>query len=174
MSAVLREMCVRPDCRLDQAIERLDRAGYGSLFITDASGKMLGLLTDGDLRKAVLARTKLSAPISKVMNREFLFGTAEEPRQKWVHYLKQIKRRQLPILKKDRTLVDVILLDELSYGEDDTQVVLMAGGLGSRLKSLTEHTPKPMVRLGGEKPILETVIEGLVAHNLTNFLISVN
>lgn len=167
------ELCVFGDCSLLEAIKRLDDGGYGVLFVLDKGDKMIGILTDGDVRKAILNGIELSSPLSHVMNQHFAFGTPDQTREAHINYLRKIQRRHLPILDKQGRLADVLILAEVEFQRDETPVVIMAGGLGSRLAPLTDHCPKPMFRVG-DKPILEHILNNFIQHGFYRFFISVN
>ena len=136
------------------AIKKLDENGNGVLPIIDKEGFFVGLITDGDIRKAILNKTLDLKHIINEYPHTLLDSTTPSER---IIFLKQIKRRHLPIVDKDNYLIDVFTLDELDFKVMPNPVVIMAGGLGSRLGELTKNTPKPMLKVGGI-PLLETVL----------------
>ena len=152
------------------AIKKLDENGNGVLPIIDKEGFFVGLITDGDIRKAILNKTLDLKHIINEYPHTLLDSTTPSER---IIFLKQIKRRHLPIVDKDNYLIDVFTLDELDFKVMPNPVVIMAGGLGSRLGELTKNTPKPMLKVGST-PLLETILMSFVECGFYNFYISVN
>ena len=140
----------------------------------DADGYLRGTLTDGDVRRGLLKGFALETPVLEVMNRaptvalqgEDLHSRLPELRDKQIH--------RIPIVDRDGKVVGLQLFEKLSQPQQrDNWVVLMAGGLGSRLRPLTDDCPKPMLRVG-EKPILETILLSFIEQGFRKFYISVN
>lgn len=156
-----------------KALKYMDDGGYGVAFITNEHDVLLGVLTDGDVRKALLKGVSLDTPVYEVMNTNYISMSIDEPKELGEMLLRKLKRRHLPVLDSNYRLVDVILLDEKEFKLIDNPVVLMAGGLGTRLHPLTEDCPKPLLKVG-EKPILESIIEKFKSQGFINFYISVN
>ena len=152
------------------AIKKLDANGDGVLPIIDKEGFFIGLITDGDIRKAILNKTLDLKHIINKYPHTLLDSTTSSER---IIFLKRIKRRHLPIVDKDNYLIDVFTLDELDFKVMPNPVVIMAGGLGSRLGELTKNTPKPMLKVGGV-PLLETILMSFMECGFFNFYISVN
>ena len=152
------------------AIKKLDENGNGVLPIIDKEGFFVGLITDGDIRKAILNKTLDLEHIINKYPHTLLDTTTSSER---IIFLKQSKRRHLPIVDKDNYLIDVFTLDELDFKVMPNPVVIMAGGLGSRLGELTKNTPKPMLKVGGV-PLLETILISFMECGFSNFYISVN
>lgn len=165
--------CASEKSTLFEAMSQMDRDGVGALFILDENETMVGMLTDGDVRRAILRNVSLSEPISNAMNSSFVYGQEGQTKASLINLMKKIQKRHLPILNKDKKIIDIMLLDNLDFKRNDTQIVLMVGGLGSRLGSLTKKCPKPMLEVG-EKPILETIITAFSRHGFYNFTLSVN
>jgi len=151
-------------------IKELDAFGCGFLAIVDADQKLTGILTDGDIRRAVLNN---STDIHEIINKNPTCYSSNASKRDAIKYLKSIHRKQLPLVDEDNRLVEVLILDEIQFATYPNKVVIMAGGLGSRLGELTEKTPKPML-LVGKKPMLEHLIDGFVEHGFHNFILCVN
>ena len=155
---------------LEEALRLLDENGNGVLPVVDRNNKFIGIITDGDIRRAFLNK---NLSLNTVINRNpfTIRDTASKIRK--IQFLKKIHRRHLPILNEKGELVDVFLLDEIDFNIKDNSVVIMAGGLGSRLGELTKNIPKPMLKVG-EKPILEIILESFIDKGFNDFYISVN
>lgn len=168
----MKERCLILDdsTELYEAIKKLDDNGDGVLPIIDKKGFFVGLITDGDIRKAILNKT---FDLKHIINKHpYTLLDTTTPSER-ILYLKRVKRRHLPIIDKDRYLIDIFTLDDVDFKVMPNSVVLMAGGLGSRLGKLTKDTPKPMVNIGS-RPLLETILMSFVECGFYNFYISVN
>ena len=116
----------------------------------------------------------LDTPIQKVMNESPVYEESE----KSLFYYKELMRKrnlkQLPIVNREKQIQDILFVDELAnVSQKENTVILMAGGLGTRLRPLTDNFPKPMLKVG-DKPILETIIDSFKDFGFTNFILSVN
>lgn len=152
------------------AIRTLDENGNGFLAIIDDSLKLVGILTDGDIRRAVLNNKN---NLMDIINKEPLTMKKGIPKKLIFLKLKEIHRKHMPIVDDNGVLVDVVILDEIEFNSKSNIVVIMAGGLGSRLGELTKKTPKPMLHVG-RKPMLHNLIDNFMEHGFTKFYISVN
>lgn len=155
---------------LNDAIILLDENGHGFLPIVDGAKKLLGIITDGDLRRALL-NNKLS--LSDIINTTPLTASDKTPIIEIKHQLKQLKRRHMPVVNENGMLVHVVVLDEFEAEQKENWVVIMAGGIGSRLGELTRNTPKPMLPVNG-KPILENIIVDFKKQGFYRFILCVN
>ena len=152
------------------AIKKLDENGDGLLPIINDKGYFVGLVTDGDVRRAVLNRT---LDLEHIINKHPYKLTTESTTDERAAYLKKVKRRHLPIVNKDNRLIEIFTLDSMAFRIMPNPVVIMAGGLGSRFGELTKNIPKPMLHVGG-KPLLETILISFIELGFHKFYISVN
>ena len=168
----MKEQCLVLDksSKFYDAIKKLDENGNGVLPIIDNKGCFLGLVTDGDIRRAVLNK---HLDLEHIINKNPYKLTTESTYHERVKYLKQVKRRHLPIVDKDNILIEIFTLDSASIKLMPHSVVIMAGGLGKRLGELTKSTPKPMLQVG-RKPLLETILISFIESGFYKFYISVN
>lgn len=152
------------------AIRLLDLNGNGVLPVVDEDERLLGLITDGDVRKAILNnRLDLEHIINKNPHKLHI----DTSKNQIVNYLKKIHRRHIPLVDDDNKFIKVFTLDEMEFNLKSNWVVIMAGGLGKRLGELTKETPKPMLKVGA-KPMIEHIIDMFVSHGFTKFMLSVN
>jgi len=165
---------VPPDAPLREAIARIDKAGFQLALVTDGQGRLAGTLSDGDVRRAILRGCDLATPTSTVMNPHPTTAMAGATKEELLALMRRKVLRQLPLLDAAGRIVDLATLDELAgVAERTNWVVLMAGGLGTRLQPLTKDTPKPMLPVSG-KPILENILESFVEQGFRRFFLSVN
>ena len=157
-----------------EVIQLIDSSGIQIAIIVDSSGCLLGTVTDGDIRRGILKEIKLDQPVSLVMNPKPTTATDQSTRSENHQVMAAKKLRHLPILDKGNKVVRLQLSEDF-YGSPklDNWVVLMAGGLGSRLAPLTDYHPKPMLKVG-DRPILETILLKFVETGFWKFYISVH
>lgn len=163
----LKKLSVRSDASLHLAMEQLNLCEMGILLLLDAKSRFLATVTDGDIRRAILAGSGLDSPITNALcNRDgtlrhSITADATASRAEQLAIMRDAGIRHLPLLDGERKVVDLALSDDLgSMPALPVQAVIMAGGFGTRLRPLTDDTPKPMLQIGG-RPLLERTIEGL-------------
>jgi dTDP-glucose pyrophosphorylase len=169
-----RNVLVPADATLGEAIARIDASAHQIALIVDAHDRLLGVMTDGDVRRAILRSVPMSSPVDKVMNPTPLTAPLGTSNKQLLALMRRHVVHQMPIVNESNQVVDLALIDDLiGATEKPNWVVLMAGGLGTRLRPLTDQTPKPMLALRG-KPILENILENLVGEGFRRFFLSVN
>ncbi len=164
---------VSEDTPLIETLRRIDQ-GNLQLAIVERNGIIVGTVTDGDVRRALLNGIGLEASVDLVMNRSPITAPAGISKEAALSLMRRHSIHQLPVVDSEGRVVEVKLIDDVALAQQsDHWVVLMAGGLGSRLKPLTDDIPKPLIRVG-DKPILETVLSGFAKAGFGRFFISVN
>lgn len=170
----IRNALLSPTGSIQNGIACIEASPHKIILVADTEGKLLGTATDGDIRRGILRGVNLSAPIADVMNRHPLSARFGAPRDKYVSLMRKHKVRHLPLLDERDILVGIeTLIGTESHDLKDHWVVLMAGGIGSRLVPLTNNLPKPLLKVGN-KPVLETIVERFVGHGFHKLFISVN
>lgn len=156
------------------AISVLDNSNYQIVLVVDNSNRLLGTITDGDIRRAILRGVDLNSPLLLVMNQHPIVVKPNEPREQILRLMKENHLRQIPVVDEHGIILDLdYVYDIVNDYKKDNVAVLMAGGLGKRLTPLTNDCPKPMLKIGG-KPILETILENLIKFDINHFFFSVN
>ena len=157
----LARVLLRESATLRQALEAMTASGKQIALVVDGGERLLGLATDGDLRKAILRGVRLEAAIGEAMNPRPSIAAAGIGTADAMALMRRRGIRHLPVLDAERRVVDLLRLEDLVAPPPlPTRAVLMAGGQGRRLRPLTDVTPKPLLRVGG-KPLLEIMIERL-------------
>jgi len=167
-----RTVAVPPNTPLEAAIATLDEGGQRIVLVTDEDDRLLGTVTDGDVRRALLRHQPMDAPISAVMCTTPQVAELHWTRDKTLSVMESTKLLQLPVVDPQRRVVGLETLhDMLDRKRHDNPVFLMAGGFGKRLYPLTQDCPKPMLKVG-DKPILELILQGFVDAGFNRFFIS--
>lgn len=165
-----RTLILKDSSTTKEALELLQQNGNGFLAVVDEEMYLLGVITDGDIRVALLeGNTELSNLINKSPT-TMLYTT---PKEEVVKCLKLIRRDNMPLVDHENRLVDVISLKTYEYNLQPNPVVIMAGGLGTRLGEITAKLPKPMLKIG-RKPILENSVLQFRSYGFVNIYLSVN
>jgi len=170
----LKDILITPEISVLQAIEAIDSGALQILLVVDHAGKLLGSVTDGDIRRAILQGFDLNGLVSEVMNPSPISVIKGAPRDVVLFLMQSKSIHCIPIVDEEGLIVGLETESRLLWqGVKDTWVVLMAGGLGMRLRPLTEHTPKPLLPVNG-KPILEGILDRFLEQGFRKFFISVN
>lgn len=169
-----KDILISPEAPILKAIELIDASGLQIALVVDENGTLLGTVTDGDVRRALLKGKSLELPVSEIMFREPTVASGQESREAIIALMKERHLRQIPLVDDERRVVGLDRWEDLiDIPTRENAVVLMAGGLGTRLGALTRDCPKPMLRVG-DKPVLETILDSCKEYGFRNFFISVN
>lgn len=172
--SLLQQCLIGPETTIRVLIERFNARAEQIGIVVDAQRRLLGTVTDGDVRRGILRGVTTEQPVRDIMNPAPRTLTIDQPRDDLVAFMRRQRIRHLPVVDFAGRPVDLIVLDKLlGPAPQPFPVVIMAGGEGRRLRPLTEHTPKPMLDVGGQ-PILETIIRRCAASGFNQFYISVN
>ena len=166
---------ISQDKSLLQALSQLNSIGRGPLvlFVVDDNNRMVGTLTDGDSRRALIAGASVHDSTAQIMHRNFNYMKAED-----LGNVQEIKRQRdmlmklVPVLDEDMHIIDVINLHQYKT-RLPIDAVLMAGGKGERLRPLTEKTPKPLLPVG-DKAIIDHNIDRLISYGIQHISVTVN
>lgn len=169
-----RDLCVAPKTPLEGVIRQITRTAKQIALVVAPDNTLMGTITDGDIRRGLLRGLSLKAAAGEVMKKNPIVAGPDVRRDMLVRYMREGRVKQLPIVDDAGRLVGLELLDDiLSAPRADNWVVVMAGGLGTRLRPITQDIPKPLVPVGG-RPVLETIIEQLAAQGFTQIFLAVN
>ena len=159
---------------LEEAALCLSKNSLQIVLIVDNARKLLGTVTDGDIRRALLAGYSMQSPLREIMEKEPTYVRVGHSRRRALQILQDKNLLHLPVLDQGGLVVGLETIQDLLFEEKkNNRVLLMAGGFGKRLYPLTKDTPKPLLPVGG-KPILETIVEQLVEEGFHHFLFSVH
>jgi dTDP-glucose pyrophosphorylase len=165
---------ISTDTTLREAIQTIDAGALQIALVVDAEQRLLGTLTDGDVRRALLKGISLDESVQGIMNTRPTVAKMDEDMGRVLADMQRKQLHRIPVVDEQGRVVGVELLEEfIRSRERENWVVLMAGGLGNRLRPLTDECPKPMLKVGN-KPLLETIIENFTEQGFRKFYISVN
>ncbi len=175
MDAVtLKSLTIGPEVTVREAISAIDRSRRQIALVIDTDGRLLATVTDGDVRRGILRGVDLEGPVTQVMHRTPTVVREGGDDREVRRLIREYKLQHVPVLDADGRLIDLATVEEVfGVAPQDTRVVLMAGGLGKRLRPLTETVPKPMLPVGG-KPLLEQIIGVFADQGFHRISISVN
>ena len=162
------------DFSIEEAIKVLDKGALRSVFILDSDSKLLGIVTDGDVRRALLQHVPLSDNVEVIMNSSPIVAHVNESKEVVASMMRDHDHLTIPLVDDDMRMMGIETLQNmLNKPNFENTVVLMAGGMGSRLRPLTNDCPKPLLKVGG-KPLLEIIIDKFIEGGFSNFIISIN
>lgn len=172
MTADWKKSIIQDNAKMIDALRVIDQAEMQVALVVDENNKLLGVITDGDIRRAILKAQDFNTPVIDIMNKTPTTGTPDMTRQQMLGLMRMKTIHQLPILDNIGRLIGMEMLDQLwQQTKHENQVILMAGGLGTRLKERTKDCPKPLLKIGN-KPILETILDSFIEYGFYRFTIS--
>lgn len=168
------QVLIGPATTLRDALAVIDRSGSQIALVVDAHRRLLGTLSDGDVRRALLKGLALADPVSAAMHGTPSFAREEEDRNSILAAMRRRGIHQMPIVDAERRVVGLeIYVDYFDTPRRANWVVIMAGGLGSRLGELTREVPKPMLPVGS-RPLLETIVRHIAEQGFERIYLAVN
>lgn len=143
------------------------------LFVVDDNNVMIGTLTDGDSRRALISGARVSDPIHSVIMRDFKYlQQGKDYDVKHLRQQKEMKMRLIPVLDSQKHIIEIINLEKFKT-KLPIDAVIMAGGKGERLRPLTEKTPKPLLKVG-EKCIIDYNVDNLIFCGVDHISVTIN
>ena len=169
-----KKLTTRVTASIREAIAKLDVATAKIVMVLEEGGRLVGTITDGDVRRGLLRGCTLDDAVSTVMNKKPITAGFGEEREALGLLMRSKQVSQIPLVDRSGRVMGLETVDDLTRTErQETPIVLMAGGEGRRLLPLTAKVPKPLLPVG-EKPLLETILETFVSHGFHRFFLSVN
>ncbi|MBW7572349.1 nucleotidyltransferase family protein [Caproiciproducens faecalis] len=169
-----KKILILPDTKIQEAIEIIDLNSLQIAVVTDRDGKLLGTVTDGDIRRGILKGVPLSNPVEDIMNAHPVTIPEMKDKTSILNILKINQLRHLPVVDGKGRVIGIEWVDDLiTLSKYENWVVIMAGGLGKRLSPLTDDCPKPMLKIA-DKPVLETILNQFIKQGFHQFCFSVN
>lgn len=166
---------INQDKTLIEALKQINDLVTGPLvlFAIDSENRMVGTITDGDVRRSLINGAQLTDAISSVMNCHFNYvSDGEDDIVRSLHRQRELKMKLVPILDADKRINNIVNLEDC-ITKLPIDAVLMAGGKGERLRPLTEKTPKPLIKVG-DKCIIDYNIDRLIKYGVEHINVTVN
>ena len=158
---------------IELAIKTLNYSSLKIVLVTDATGALIGTISDGDIRRGLLKGLDISSPIESIVHHDALVVPPNLNRDVVLQLMTANKIQQIPIVNEQMHVVGLHLWDEVSkHPVRSNLMVIMAGGKGTRLHPQTENCPKPMLLIGG-KPILEHIIDRGKVEGFSHFVLAI-
>ncbi len=162
------------NANIRQAIHNLNQVAVKIVLVGNEAGELEGTISDGDIRRGLLKGLDLDSPIASIIHRNALVVPPEMGRDMVMQLMVANKIQQIPVVDEHRRVVGLHLWDEVSTPPTRSNVmVIMAGGMGTRLRPHTENCPKPMLSVAG-KPMLEHIIERAKLEGFSHFVLAIH
>ncbi|HEX2926718.1 MAG TPA: nucleotidyltransferase family protein [Ruminiclostridium sp.] len=169
-----KKVLISPHTKIHEVIKIIDINSSQIALVINKSNKLLGTVTDGDIRRGILKGIPLEETVEQIMNRNPVTVPEIKDKRSVLNILKMNKLRHLPVVDESGCVIGIERLDDLvDSSKNENWVVIMAGGLGNRLRPLTDNCPKPMLTIG-DKPVLEIILRHLINQGFYRFCFSIN
>jgi len=156
------------------ALVTIGKGAVKFAIVVDENDRLIGTLTDGDIRRAILKGKTLEDEIENIYHKKPTVVGVDSTREEVIKLCSSKNIYQVPVLDNDGKVISIDCVDELLLPDVHTnRVILMVGGLGKRLRPLTNDIPKPMLHVGG-KPILHTILDNFSNYGFVNIVMCVN
>ncbi|EKB3553006.1 nucleotidyltransferase family protein [Vibrio parahaemolyticus] len=171
MSHEWKNVLLEPSATILEALEIINKEALRVALVIDKEQHLVGVVTDGDIRRGLLNNLSLNDAIALVMNTNPTVAEIGAERESLIDLMESKGVLSIPLLKDGKVVGLETLHGALSKNKYQNPVFIMAGGFGTRLRPLTDTCPKPMLKVG-DKPILETVVKSFIKAGFSNFYIS--
>ena len=171
MSHNWKKILIPSTSSIKDVLKIIDQEAMKLALVVDSENVLLGTVTDGDIRRALISDISLSTPVENIMNSSPVVANASTPRSKLLAIMEEKELLSIPLLDDGKVVGLETLHHVLQQNKYENPVFLMAGGFGTRLKPLTDNCPKPLLNVG-DRPILETTLLSFIKYGFSNFYIS--
>lgn len=170
----IEDIIVKEKTSILEVMDIIDKSSKQLAIIVDDNQRLLGTISDGDIRRALLKNISLNDSIKDIYSKTPTIANINDSKEDIINICRIKKIHQIPVVDNNGNLIGLEILDELISKEVKTnKVILMVGGLGTRLRPLTDNLPKPMLNVGN-KPILHTIVEKFAEYGYINIVMCVN
>jgi dTDP-glucose pyrophosphorylase len=174
MTNLLSKISIGPDISIRRAVEVLNEGHQRIVLIVDGNGRLIGVVADSDIRRAILKGLSFELPVSEIMVTRPVVASVGMPDRDILALMQATQCHEIPVLDAEGRVVDLRAIDSLmSPRAQPADVIVMAGGLGRRLLPATESVPKPLLQVGA-KPILFLLLDQLLAAGFRKITLALN
>ena len=167
------EIKINQNASIKEALEVIDKGAIKVAVVLSDDGLLLGMLNDGDIRRALLKGMSLGDSIAGIINKHPVVANINDTKERILELANEKKLHQIPIISNGKLIGIQDIREFLAPKNKPNKVILMVGGLGTRLRPLTNDMPKPMLDVGN-KPILHTIVENFAKYGYTDIIMCVN
>ena len=167
------EIKINQNASIKEALEVIDKGAIKVAVVLSDDGLLLGMLSDGDIRRALLKGMSLGDKITGIINKHPVVANINDTKERILELANEKKLHQIPIISNGKLIGIQDIREFLAPKNKPNKVILMVGGLGTRLRPLTNDVPKPMLDVGN-KPILHTIVENFAKYGYTDIIMCVN
>ena len=177
----MKNITIKPSATIKEAMELLDKTAEKVLLVIAADKKLIGTLTDGDIRRHILKDQNLTAYIKNIYKRDPVFVFQEDFNSENIKKVfTENKINLIPVLDKNKRIIEYLSWEKV-FGNDrnkkkqkiTTPVVIMAGGKGTRLEPFTKVLPKPLIPVG-DKTVIDHIIDRFRVYGINEFYLTIN
>jgi len=174
MTAQLEKILIKPETSILDTLKVIDDAAFEIALVIDEDNRLLGTVTDGDIRRGIIRGASLQSPIVDLMNRQPIVAGQNTTDDELLFLMTNRSIKHLPVVDRNNQVIKLVQLKDLIARKPrENMAVIMAGGLGSRLGELTRDMPKPLLPVGN-RPIIALIVEQLRRHGIQKISISIN
>jgi dTDP-glucose pyrophosphorylase/predicted transcriptional regulator len=171
---IWRQAILNTNANIQQAIRNLDQVGIKIILVVNDAGELEGTISDGDIRRGLLKGLDLNSQIASVIRHNPLVVTPEMGREMVMQLMVANKIQQIPVVDEHHHIVGLHLWDEITTPQiRPNLMIIMAGGMGTRLRPHTENCPKPLLLVAG-KPMLEHIVERAKLEGFSRFVLAIH
>jgi dTDP-glucose pyrophosphorylase len=169
-----KSILVYESTELKVVLKKMNKSTMQIVLVIDSNNKLIGTITDGDVRRGLLNGLRLEDSIESITYKTPAIARVGDSKTDILHLARLENLHQIPIVDDKGCIVDLFISSDFNAcNKKSNKVILMVGGLGTRLRPLTEKTPKSLLKVG-DKPILQTIVERFVEYGFTDIIMCVN
>ena len=179
ISEKCKKILIKPNFSLKAALKQIDKSALQVLIVLDEEDRILGIVTDGDMRRAIIKGIDFKTPIQDIMTKNPIVISYKNNKEEALRLMKKYEIRHIPVIDEKNKIIDIFLWkDFLKDGKvtcaiKDVPVIIMAGGKGKRLDPFTKILPKPLIPID-EKPVIEVIMDNFKKYGFNKFIIALN
>lgn len=179
ISEKCKKLLVNPSLSLKEALKQIGKSALQVLIVVDGEERILGIVTDGDMRRAIIKGLDFKTPVQDIMTKNPIVISYKSNKEEALQLMKKYEIRHIPVVDNKNKIIDIFLWkDFLKNGEvacaiKNVPVIIMAGGKGKRLDPFTKILPKPLIPID-EKPVIEVIMDNFKKYGFNKFIIALN